>query len=207
MFNQKFKAVFFDWDNTLVDTWPILLQASNIVLEHFNLPKTDLSEVKHWARFSTREGFPKRFGNNWKEAQTIFYQAVHDYKSHIKLYDGVSQQLQKLKDSGHLLAIISNKQKSMLNAEIKQFNIYSDLIIGSGDAHYDKPHPEMGQIALKHFGLQPQDVVYIGDSITDWIFAKNLNMPAIAVGEDFYDGPLLGRYPTVNQPIEILLTL
>ena len=46
MFEQKFKAIFFDWDNTLVDTWPILLKASDMVLQHFGLPIATLDEVK-----------------------------------------------------------------------------------------------------------------------------------------------------------------
>jgi HAD superfamily hydrolase (TIGR01662 family) len=205
VFDQKFKAVFFDWDNTLVYAWPTLLNSLNAALRHFDLPEVTLDEMKVHARSSTREGFPRLFGENWQEAHTIFYQAINEYKDDLKLYDGVSQQLQLLKDVGYNVAIISNKKNSLLNEEIERFGIFSDLVFGAGDFLYDKPHPEMGLAALKHFSLQPQDVVYIGDSITDWIFAKNLNMHAIAIGDDTYDGALLARYTTVNQPIEILL--
>ncbi len=205
MFSQKFKAIFFDWDNTLVDTWPILLKASNAVLEHFGRPQATLAEVKVQARLSTREGFPKQFGENWHEAQTIFYQAVHKHRNDLKLYDGVWQQLQLLKTTGYRVAIISNKKSTLLSEEIKQFNISSDLVLGSGDCAYDKPYPEMGLIALQHLRLQPQDAVYIGDSVTDWTFAYNLNMHAIAIGNDAYDGPLLARFASVRQPIEWLL--
>ncbi len=205
MFKQKFKAVFFDWDNTLVDAWPILLKSTNEVLQHFGLPTLTLAEVKINARSSTREGFPKQFGENWQEAQEIFYNAVHDYKDELRLYDGVAEKLQLLKNADYKVAIISNKKNKILHEEIKQFNISSDLVLGSGDTAYDKPHPEMGLIALNHFGLGAKEVVYVGDSITDWVFASNLNMPAIAIGDDAYDGQLLARFDSVNQPIEILL--
>jgi phosphoglycolate phosphatase len=205
MFKQKFKAVFFDWDNTLVDTWPIILKASNTVLQHFGFPKSTLDEVKVRARLSTREGFPQQFGENWQEAQKIFYQAIYKSKNELKIYDGVPEQLQQLKAAGYGVAIISNKTRDLLAEEIKQFNISSDLALGSGDTPYDKPHPEMGLIALKHFGLQPKDAVYIGDSVTDWEFANNLKMHAIAIGDDIYDGPLLARFATVKQPIDALL--
>ena len=78
MFENKFKAVFFDWDNTIVDTWPILLKATNAVLNHFNLSSISLDEVKIRARLSTRESFPEKFGDRWQEAQEIFYQAIDD---------------------------------------------------------------------------------------------------------------------------------
>ena len=205
MFKQKFKAVFFDWDNTLVDTWPMLLKSTNVTLQHFGLPPLTLAEVKISARASTREGFPKQFGERWQEAQDVFYKAIHAYKDELRLYDGVFEKLKLLKDANYKVAIISNKKNKILHEEIKQFNIPNDLVLGSGDTSYEKPNPEMGLIALKHFDLDSKEVVYVGDSITDWVFANNLNMPAIAIGDDAYDGQLLARFDSVNQPIDVLL--
>ncbi len=202
---QTFKAAFFDWDNTLVDTWPVLFKASNAALKHFGLPQATLEEIKIKARLSTREGFPKLFGENWKKAQAIFYQTIFENKGDIKLYDGARFLLESLRESGYTIAIISNKKSDLLLEEIKRFEICSDLTLGSGDSPYDKPHPELGLIALKHFNIQAHEAVYIGDSITDWVFAKNLNMPAIAIGNDDYDGPLLARFETVNESIKKLL--
>lgn len=205
MFKQKFEAVFFDWDNTLVDTWPILLKATNTVLQHFALPSITLEEVKIRSLLSTRESFPERFGDRWQEAQEIFYKAIHDNRDDLKIYDGVIKSIQQLKAKDYKIAIISNKKSEMLREEIKQFNVPSDFVLGSGDTPYDKPNPEMGFIALKYFNLSPQDAVYIGDSITDWKFANNLNMPAIAIGNEDYDGPLFARFDSVNQFISSLI--
>ena len=63
----------------------------------------------------------------------------------------------------------------------------------------------MGLVALEHFKLNASDTVYIGDSITDWEFAKNLNMAAIAIGDDDYDGQLFARFETVSESISELL--
>lgn len=205
MFENKFKAVFFDWDNTIVDTWPILLKATNAVLNHFNLSSISLDEVKIRARLSTRESFPEKFGDRWQEAQEIFYQAIDDGKAELKIYNDVMPKMKQLHNNGYKIAIISNKRNDMLRDEISNFKIPNDLILGSGDTEYDKPNPEMGIIALKYFGLKAKEAVYIGDSITDWEFAKNLNMPAIAIGNEHYDGPLLARFDSVNQLIDTLI--
>lgn len=202
---QLFKAIFFDWDNTLVDTWPIIFKASNAALKHFGLPQATLEEIKVRARLSTREGFPKLFGENWKEAQAVFYQTIFENKADIRLYEGACASLQGLKKSGYTVAIISNKKRELLHEEIELLKVPCDFILGSGDSLHDKPHPEMGLIALKYFDLQPHEAVYIGDSVTDWVFAKNLNMPAIAIGDEVYDGPLLARFDTVNESIKKLL--
>jgi len=202
---QTFRAVFFDWDNTLVDTWPILFRATNVVLEHFGLSEINMEELKVRARLSSRESFPKIFGDNWKEALRIFYDAIHENKNDIKLYEGTLPLLQSLKKSGYGIGIISNKKGDLLREEIGQFKIPNDLVLGSGDTSFDKPHPEMGLIALRHLNLQASEVVYVGDSITDWLFAKNLNMAAIAIGNDDYDGQLLARFDVVNESIGKLL--
>jgi phosphoglycolate phosphatase len=184
---RNFKAIFFDWDNTLVDTWPVLLDSSNAVLRHFGKSEISLEEVKIRARLSSRESFPEQFGESWEN---------------IKLFDGAASLIESLKKSNKIVVIISNKKKDLLRSEVKRFGISNDLILGSGDATFDKPHPEMGIIALKHFQLQPNEVVYVGDSITDWNFAKNLDMPAIAIGDEAYEGPLLARFSSINESMQ-----
>lgn len=196
---KNFKAVFFDWDNTLVSTWPAILNAANTVLKHFGKSEIDLEEVKIRARLSTRESFPQQFGEHWQEALSLYYKAIDANRENIKLLEGATSLVSTLKQSNKIVAIISNKKNDLLRSEIKRFNIASDLILGSGDTEFDKPHPEMGIIALNHFQLNPHDAVYIGDSVTDWIFAKNLNMPAIAIGNDAYEGPLLARFNSLEE--------
>lgn len=73
---RNFKAIFFDWDNTLVDTWPVLLDSSNAVLRHFGKSEISLEEVKIRARLSSRESFPEQFGESWEEALSIFYKEI-----------------------------------------------------------------------------------------------------------------------------------
>lgn len=203
--SKTFRAVFFDWDNTLVDTWPTIFKSINVVLKHFGHSEISMEEVKIRARLSSRESFPKIFGKNWKEALDIFYQEINENKKNIKLYDGSLSLLKTLKSSGLIVAIISNKKGELLRSEIEQFNVPNDLVLGSGDTNFDKPHPEMGLIALKHFNLSANEAVYIGDSITDWTFANNLNMAAIAIGNDAYDGPLLARFDSINESITQLI--
>lgn len=205
MIKQKFKAVFFDWDNTLVDTWPTLFKATNVILKHFGRAEISMEEVKIRARLSSRESFPKLFGNDWKEALDLFYKSINENKKDIKLYDGTLPLLNSLKKAEKIIAIISNKKGGLLREEIELFNIPADLVLGSGDTAFDKPNPEMGLVALKHFKLNASDTVYIGDSITDWEFAKNLNMAAIAIGDDDYDGQLFARFETVSESISELL--
>ena len=62
-------AIIFDWDNTLVDTWPVIHAA---LFETFtamgHVPWT-LEETKARVALSMRESFPKLFGDRWAAAR------------------------------------------------------------------------------------------------------------------------------------------
>lgn len=184
---HQIKAVFFDWDNTLVDTWPSLLYAANTLFDYYKMPHWNMQQLQESAHQSTRESFPKLFGDRWKDAQKIFQQTVRNYsKQHLVLLPGALNTLELLKNHGMTLAIISNKTKELLHEEILQLNVgkYFDIILGSGDAPYDKPAKDMGLIALDQLDLQHESVIYVGDSITDYKFSDNLNIACIMFGEN-----------------------
>ena len=67
------QAVIFDWDNTLVDTWPVILKSMNKTREYMG--KTPWTEEEGKARIdrSLRDSFPEFFGQRWQEAMHVYY--------------------------------------------------------------------------------------------------------------------------------------
>jgi phosphoglycolate phosphatase len=202
---SNIKAVFFDWDNTLVDAWPVLLAATNATRQQFSLEKVSLEQLKILARQSTREGFPQTYGKNWQQAQKNFYEQIHLNADLLTIFPQTRDLLESLKVMNIKTALISNKLNSLLHQEVQSMFLNFDIVLGSGDANADKPNPEMGIIAMNNLGLKSSDVIYVGDSVTDWIFAKNLNMPAIAIGDDEFNGPLVARFATPEKAFDFLI--
>ncbi len=62
------KAVIFDWDNTLVDTWPLIHHALNTTFARYGQPQWTLDETKQRVKHSLRDSFPAIFGEQWEEA-------------------------------------------------------------------------------------------------------------------------------------------
>lgn len=199
------KAIFFDWDNTLVDAWPVLLEATNVTREKFGLKTVSLEHLKVLARQSTREGFPQAYGENWKEAQKTFYEQIHLHANLLTIFPQTRELLTHLKLNGINTALISNKLNSLLHKEVEELNLKFDIVLGAGDAKFDKPAPDMGITALQKLNVKASEVIYVGDSVTDWLFAKSLNMMAIAIGNDEYDGPLLARFQNADETFEFLM--
>jgi phosphoglycolate phosphatase len=68
------KVILFDWDNTLVDTAPLVLQSLNHTFTQLGLPVWSEEEARERGQHSGREAFPTLFGEQWQKAQYIFYE-------------------------------------------------------------------------------------------------------------------------------------
>ena len=72
---QSPKAVLFDWDNTLVDSWGTIHAALWQTFTTMDVEPWSLEETRRRVRYSMRESFPALFGDAWEEAARTFYDA------------------------------------------------------------------------------------------------------------------------------------
>ena len=57
---RKPDAIIYDWDNTLVDTWPLIKNAINQTLREMNREEWSLEKVRDSVHKSMRESFPEK---------------------------------------------------------------------------------------------------------------------------------------------------
>ena len=75
---MKIKAIIFDWDNTLVNTWPITLKALNITLKQFGFEEWSEEKLKQNVHFSVKSSFPQWFGDKAAEATKLYKKIYRD---------------------------------------------------------------------------------------------------------------------------------
>ena len=63
------KALLFDWDNTLVESWDAIHHALVVTFEAMGHEPWSLDETKARVRRSLRDAFPALFGTRWEEAR------------------------------------------------------------------------------------------------------------------------------------------
>src|SRR5262249_49332659 len=115
------KAILFDWDNTLVDSWATIHEALNVVMSAMGKPLWSLQETKERVRLSLRESFPLHFGSRWEEARRIYldvFRAIH--LERLRPLPGCDELLRGLADEGIYLGVVSNKTGSLLRREAEQ---------------------------------------------------------------------------------------
>lgn len=170
-------AIVFDWDNTLVDTFPTIHAAMSEALTAMGQRPWTLAETHERARQSLRDHFPMLFGDRWQEAREIFYGAFRRlHLQQIAPMAGAGDALRHLHEAGIPLAVVSNKTGSYLRLEAAHlgWDRYFGCIVGANDAARDKPARDPLDKALAAIGIGASSRVwYVGDADIDMQCAHN----------------------------------
>jgi phosphoglycolate phosphatase len=165
------RAIIFDWDNTLVDSWGTIHDALNFLMAAMEKPLWTIEQTREKVRLSLRDAFPPIFGERWEEARQIYmdrFRAIHIER--LTPLPGREAMLRTLADGGIYLCLVSNKTGAVLRREVEHLG-WTPLfgsIIGAGDAHTDKPHSAPVELALRPSGIAPGlDVWFVGDTAVD----------------------------------------
>jgi len=96
-------------------------------------------------------------------------------KRKLYFFDGIKELLIKLKGKGVFLGIVTSRTKEELDEldELLEYIDLFDAVITSDMATLPKPDPESLNIIIDKFNLRREETIYIGDSESDSIAAKN----------------------------------
>ena len=183
------QAVIFDWDNTLVDTLSLVQQAMNAALLHFGFPRAlSIEDIHAQSRYSPKEIFPRIFGDKSEKGRAFYYEKYQELtKGQITPLPGALGLLKLFADQRVYMAIVSNKLGSNLRNEVEAlgWTRYFSEIIGSSDCEYDKPSPICVDRALRNMRstVDRSCVWFVGDSIADYLCARNAGCVPILVAQ------------------------
>ena len=183
------KAVLFDWDGTLVNSWPIIHESMNRTLEAMGQTPWTMDETLERVRKSLREAFPPLFGDRWEEARDIFYTAYRaEHLERVEKKDGAEELIGLLEKLGSHLGVVSNKSGGHLRAESNKLGwdrYFEGYLVGATDAPRDKPATDPIFMALEGTGIEPdRDVWFIGDTWVDIACGRAANCHTILIGEN-----------------------
>ena len=189
---MKYKAVLFDMDGTVLDTLGDLAAAVNHTLREFSMPERSIAEVAaalsngaaYLIAHTVPAGTPKELTDKVLAAYAPYYDAHCDILT--GPYDGIVPLMEKLRDRGVKLAVISNKQDTAVKplAE-KYFPGLLEIAVGESAEVRRKPNPDAVLAALCHIGVEREDAIYVGDTEVDLQTARNAGMECASVDWGF----------------------
>ncbi|MGH6620499.1 MAG: HAD family hydrolase [Alphaproteobacteria bacterium] len=180
------RAVIFDWDNTLVDSWATIHAALFETFQAMGHEPWTLEQTRERVRYSLRESFPKLFGDRWEDAMRLFYAAFERaHIEHLTPLPGAGEMLQAMHGAGFCLAVVSNKTGRYLRAEAEhlEWARFFHRVVGAGDAARDKPAEDPVHLALEGSGIPAGgDVWFVGDAGIDMEIAHITGCTPVLVG-------------------------
>ena len=187
------KAVVIDLDGTLLDTAPDLADAAMAMAEELGLPPIDLATVKTYIgngvsrlvkRVLTRD-------MNAEPDAALFGRALPAYEKHYganvsrksRVFPGVLEGLAAFKQSGFRVACITNKAEKFTLPLLRDTQLldYFELVLSGDTLPKKKPDPLPLLHACEQFGIQPAELLLIGDSLNDAQAARAAACPVFCV--------------------------
>lgn len=191
------RAVLYDWDNTLVSNWGTVRAAVNHALVSFGQRAWDEEEARRRIKKSARDTFPELFGDQWQEAQDLFYAYFNDHHlEQLAVLDGAEDLIRAFARAGVYQAVVSNKTGRFLRAEADKLGWtgYFGRLVGAQDAERDKPDAAPVRMALEPSGLQPgPQVWFLGDADIDMECAHGVGAVPVLIGSG--EGSGFDRFP------------
>jgi pyrophosphatase PpaX len=185
---QKCKAVVFDADGTLLDSFELIVSAYRHVAETHNLRIPSAGEVRAqlgktlpdiFRHFYPDEDIEKLLNTN------SAFVAANAMNS--AAFEGVEELLLELTADGVKLAILTGGG-AKIHDVLKQHHLdgYFTSVIHHERIKNPKPDPEGFMLACHECGTTPQDTVMVGDTTFDIETGKNAHaLATIAVTHGF----------------------
>jgi len=209
------RALIFDWDNTLVDTWTVIHHALTKTFTAMGETPWTLEETRQRVRRSARETFPELFGERAAEASRIFYEAFEaDHLDLLRPLEGAGDLMLGLSRCSDLYtAVLSNKAGHLLRREVMHlgWEPHFDQLVGANDAKRDKPARDALDLALEESGLEAGPEVWIiGDTDVDMACAVDHGCRGLLVRQEppqegeFSDSPPHGHVSDCRELAALL---
>lgn len=199
---MKYTAVIFDLDGTLLDTLGDISGAVSYALSRFSFPSIDREGVR--ARIGDgayklmERCFPKGTAEEVINQSLVYFREY--YREHpvvtTRPYEGISAMLDTLKENGVRMAVASNKDDVLVKHLMdKYFPGVFLAACGVSETRRRKPSPDIPEAALAALGAEREEVLFVGDSLTD-------KQTATACGFDFLYVPWGYGYPERILPAD-----
>ena len=178
-FPLNIKAVVIDLDGTLLDTAPDLARAAELMMAELGLPAVPVETVKTYIGNGVSR-LVKRVLTGDMDAEpdaALFDKAIAIYQRHYgehvadlsRPFPGVVEGLKAMKEAGYRLACITNKAEQFTVPLLLATHLhgYFELILSGDTLPKRKPDPLPLLHACERFGIQPNELLLIGDSLND----------------------------------------
>ena len=179
------RAVVFDLDGTLLDSYAAIHECLSLVLAAFGRPPVTADETRRMVGHGLESLVARAVGaENVAAGVKIFrdrYEKIGPSSS--TLLPGADAVTRRFREEGIPIAIASNKPARFTREILETLGILDRFafVAGPDDGFPPKPAPHMVFMALATMGAKGPESVYVGDMPVDVATARAAQIPIVVV--------------------------
>jgi len=185
------RALIFDLDGTLIDSKQDLIHSVNAMLRELGRKELAPETISGYIGHGAPQLVARALGNDCteEERQRALQFFLSYYETHKMdttcTYPGVAETLEQLAKLP--MAVLTNKpvRISVRILDAMGLSKYFRVIYGGNSFETKKPDPLGAETILRELGVEPTDVLLVGDSEVDVQTARNAGTLAAAVNYGF----------------------
>lgn len=200
---DKYKAIIFDLDGTLIDSLPLHVRAFQDLLKERKIlvSKSVLDSLMGTPATNIFQFLKKNYGlkgniTDLREERRYHFFKILDHKNII--FPGVMKLLPKLKRKYKIAIATGSSFSTYSHSTPKNFQDLFDFSVTINDVKKGKPHPDQFLLAAKKLNVKPERCLVVGDSTYDAIGAKRAGMDFVGVRTGFNLGKELKNYKNIG---------
>lgn len=190
---RYWEVIVFDWDGTLMDSTGAIVRAAEKAIAELALPMPPPQRIREIIGLGLLESWEALFPGRGRDGFGAF---VDRYREHflgterhsIRPYPGVETLVRTLSRQGIHLAVATGKSRRGLDRDLVETGLgrFIEHSVTSDEAQ-SKPHPEMLERIVRHFGVEPGRTLMVGDTDYDLHMAHKAGAGAVAVAWGAHD--------------------
>jgi len=202
---KRYELIVFDWDGTVMDSTAVIAMSIQSACRDLNLPVPSDEDARHVIGM----GLAEALRHAVPTAADDMYEPLADRYRHyflaqdqtIPLFSGARETIEELHAAGHVLAVATGKSRKGLDRVLDSSGLRQYFMATrTADQTFSKPHPAMLLELMDELGMQPEQVLMIGDTTHDLQMAINAGVDAV--------GMTYGAHPEAQlrelQPLALL---
>ena len=182
------RAVLFDFDFTLADSTPGVLDCFAYGFERLGLPNAPAELVRRTIGLTLDEALRILHGIDDPALARAFFDAFRERAADVmvpntRFLDGATRVVASLREAGLATAICSTKKRTHIEGVLERdgFVDLFDVVIGHEDVARAKPAPDALVAALDRLGVSADRALYVGDHPVDAQAAASAGVAFVAV--------------------------
>ena len=183
---MKQKHIIFELDGTLTDPMMGITKSVRFALNYYGIEVKDLNDLLPFIGPPLRDSFKEYYGFDEAKAN----EAVEKYREYYKtdgifdnkVYQGMVECLQTLKDNGKKLYVATSKPEFFAKQIIEHFSLSKYFeYVGGSEFNSREKKAEVIEYVLKTNQIDNDDVIMVGDRKHDIIGAHENKIPCVGV--------------------------